>query len=612
MSDPIPAADPHPRRRVSVLDSEMAYVDTGAGDPVVFLHGNPTSSYLWRNVIPHVTPVGRCLAPDLIGMGDSGRPPACSYRFVDHARYLDAWFEALGLTRVTLVVHDWGSALGFHWAHRHPERVRGIAYMEALVRPVTWAEWPEVARHVFHAMRSPGGEEMVLTKNIFVERILPRSVLRGLGEAEMAVYRRPYLEPGESRRPTLTWPRQIPIEGEPADVVAIADAYARWLATCEVPKLFVNADPGVILIGAQREFCRRWPSQREITVKGATSCRRIPRTRSAARWRNSWRGCRRPLALVLSREGRGRLTEEVAHDAEELVEPVVVEPVAGAVDTHHGGVPERRRASVLGRVAGAALLAVEQERGAGDAAPQRLDVPPAHVVGREHPHVVVELPAVGPVLVLVHPVHGQVAGLLRGEVRVLLLHPAEGVLDGGVAAGQAAREAPLLAHPLVHARRDRGRGPLRPCLRGRAQALDGDQARDGLRVDARVAQRHVAAEGVRDDGHRGQALAVDQLGQVVDVALHVVVAVRGPLAVAVPAQIGGDDVPVGAQGRRDPVPVAAVITPAVNQEQRRLVRVPPVDVVQAQALGEERVRGGTGHRARRGIRSRLAHARATR
>jgi len=269
MSDPIPAADPYPRRRVRVLDSEMAYVDVGAGDPVVFLHGNPTSSYLWRNVIPHVESVGRCLAPDLIGMGDSGRAPAGSYRFVDHARYLDAWFEALGLTRVTLVAHDWGSALGFHWARRHPGRVRGIAYMEALVRPVTWEEWPEVARQVFQAMRSPAGEEMVLTKNVFVERILPRSVLRGLGEVEMAVYRRPYLEPGESRRPTLTWPRQIPIEGEPADVVAIADAYSRWLATSDVPKLFVNADPGVILTGPQREFCRRWPNQREITVRGS-------------------------------------------------------------------------------------------------------------------------------------------------------------------------------------------------------------------------------------------------------------------------------------------------------------------------------------------------------
>jgi haloalkane dehalogenase len=269
MSDPIPAADPYPRRRVRVLDSEMAFVDAGAGDPVVFLHGNPTSSYLWRNVIPHVESVGRCLAPDLVGMGDSGRAPAGSYRFVDHARYLDAWFEALGLTRVTLVAHDWGSALGFHWARRHPGRVRGIAYMEALVRPVTWEEWPEAARQVFQAMRSPAGEEMVLTKNVFVERILPRSVLRGLGEVEMAVYRRPYLEPGESRRPTLTWPRQIPIEGEPADVVAIADAYSRWLATSDVPKLFVNADPGVILTGPQREFCRRWPNQREITVRGS-------------------------------------------------------------------------------------------------------------------------------------------------------------------------------------------------------------------------------------------------------------------------------------------------------------------------------------------------------
>jgi haloalkane dehalogenase len=270
MPQPIPAADPYPRRRVRVLDTEMAYVETGAGDPVVFLHGNPTSSYLWRNVIPHVEPAGRCLAPDLVGMGDSGRAPAGSYRFVDHARYLDAWFEALALPgRVTLVVHDWGSALGFHWARRHPERVRGLVYMEALVRPVTWAEWPEPARKIFQAMRSPAGEEMVLQKNVFVERILPASVLRGLGEAEMAVYRRPFLEPGEARRPTLTWPRQIPIDGEPADVVAIVDAYARWLAASPLPKLFVNADPGVILTGPQREFCRRWPHQEEITVRGS-------------------------------------------------------------------------------------------------------------------------------------------------------------------------------------------------------------------------------------------------------------------------------------------------------------------------------------------------------
>jgi haloalkane dehalogenase len=269
MTEPIPVADPHPRRRVRVLDAEMAHVDVGSGDPVVFLHGNPTSSYLWRNVIPHVAGIARCLAPDLIGMGDSGKAPAGSYRFVDHARYLDAWLDALVPARpVTLVVHDWGSALGFHWAQRHPERVRGLVYMEALVRPVTWAEWPEPARKIFQALRSPAGEEMVLQKNVFVERILPASVLRGLGEAEMTVYRRPYLEPGESRRPTLTWPREIPIEGEPADVVAIVDAYATWLSTSPVPKLFVNAEPGTILTGAQREFCRRWPTQEEVTVRG--------------------------------------------------------------------------------------------------------------------------------------------------------------------------------------------------------------------------------------------------------------------------------------------------------------------------------------------------------
>jgi len=269
MTEAISSADWYERRRLAVLDSHMSYVEVGVGDPVVLLHGNPTSSYLWRNVIPQIDRQGRCLAPDLIGMGRSGKAAGGLYRLADHVRYLDAWFDALDLQRVTLVVHDWGSALGFHWARRHPERVRGIAYMEALVRPVTWEEWPEVARQVFQAMRSPAGEEMVLTKNVFVERILPRSVLRGLGEVEMAVYRRPYLEPGESRRPTLTWPRQIPIEGEPADVVAIADAYSRWLATSDVPKLFVNADPGVILTGPQREFCRRWPNQREITVRGS-------------------------------------------------------------------------------------------------------------------------------------------------------------------------------------------------------------------------------------------------------------------------------------------------------------------------------------------------------
>lgn len=262
--------DPYERRRVTVLATDIAYVDTGTGDPIVFLHGNPTSSYLWRNVIPHVEGLGRCLAPDLVGMGSSGKAPNGSYRFSDHARYLDAWFDALGLTaNVTLVGHDWGSALGFYWASRHPDRVNGIVYMEALVRPLTWEEWPAPARALFQAMRSPAGEEIVLEKNVFVERILPASVLRRLTEEEMAVYRRPYLVPGESRRPTLTWPREIPVGGQPVDVVAIVDGYARWLATTDVPKLFINADPGTILVGSQREFCRRWPNQQEVTVKGS-------------------------------------------------------------------------------------------------------------------------------------------------------------------------------------------------------------------------------------------------------------------------------------------------------------------------------------------------------
>ncbi len=265
----IPATDPYQRRRVAVIDSEMAYVDTGAGDPMVFLHGNPTSSYLWRNVIPHVEGLARCLAPDLLGMGESGKSPSGSYRFVDHARYLDAWFDALDLTtNVTLVGHDWGSALAFYWAHRHPDRVKGIAYMEAIVRPVTWEEWPEAARAIFQGMRSPAGEEMILEKSVFVERILPASVLRGLTDEEMAVYRRPYLEAGESRRPTLTWPRELPVDGEPADVVEIVRRYGEWLSASDVPKLFINAEPGAILTGRQREFCRSWPNQREVTVKG--------------------------------------------------------------------------------------------------------------------------------------------------------------------------------------------------------------------------------------------------------------------------------------------------------------------------------------------------------
>jgi haloalkane dehalogenase len=269
MAQAISPHDPYLRRRVAVLDSEMAYVDTGVGDPVVFLHGNPTSSYLWRNVIPQVEKCGRCLAPDLIGMGYSGKAPNGSYRFVDHARYLDAWCDALGLTKnVTLIMHDWGSALGFYWAHRHPDRIKGLVYMEAIVQPLRWDDWPEAARKIFQTFRSSAGEEVVLQKNVFIERVLPASILRRLTEEEMAVYRRPYLEPGESRRPILTWPRQIPLDGEPADVVEIVTRYGQWLATSAIPKLFINADPGTILVGTQREFCRTWPNQQEVTVQG--------------------------------------------------------------------------------------------------------------------------------------------------------------------------------------------------------------------------------------------------------------------------------------------------------------------------------------------------------
>jgi haloalkane dehalogenase len=260
------------KQYVEVNGRRMAYVEVGEGDPIVFLHGNPTSSYLWRNVMPHCSGLGRCLAPDLIGMGDSDKLPDSgpgSYRFVEHRDYLDGWFESVAATRgVTMVVHDWGSALGFHRAHRFPDQIKGLAYMEAIVRPVGWDDWPEAARRVFSGFRSPAGEEMVLEKNIFVEAVLPGSIMRTLTDEEMAEYRRPYLDPGESRRPTLTWPREIPIDGDPADVATIVSAYGEWLAGSEVPKLFVNAEPGAILTGPQRDFCRTWPNQTEATVSG--------------------------------------------------------------------------------------------------------------------------------------------------------------------------------------------------------------------------------------------------------------------------------------------------------------------------------------------------------
>ena len=261
------------KKFITVNGKRMAYVETGEGDPIVFQHGNPTSSYLWRNIMPKLAARGRCIAVDLIGMGDSEKldnPGPGSYRYVEHREYLYAAWQQLGvIDNVTLVIHDWGSALGFEWAMRNPDKVRGIAYMEAIVRSMTWDEWPESIQPLFQGFRSEAGESMVLEKNVFVERVLPGSVLRGLSEEEMAVYRRPFENAGEDRRPTLTWPRQIPLEGEPEDVCAVVDDYAKWLSESDVPKLFINAEPGAILTGAQREFCRAFPNQTEVTVSGS-------------------------------------------------------------------------------------------------------------------------------------------------------------------------------------------------------------------------------------------------------------------------------------------------------------------------------------------------------
>ncbi len=265
---------PLSKKYVEIFDGRMAYHERGQGAPVLFLHGNPTSSYLWRDVIGELEGSGRLIAPDLIGMGDSaklGNPGPDTYRFVTHRKYLDAFIDAVigEREKILFVIHDWGSALGFDWANRHRDRVRGIAYMEAIVRPIaTWQEWSEAAIPIFQGFRSDKGESMILDRNMFVERVLPGSVLRKLSDAEMSEYRKPFLK-REDRWPTLTWPRQIPIAGEPADVVAIAADYARWMSANDIPKLFVNAEPGAILIGAVREFCRSWKNQTEVTVPGS-------------------------------------------------------------------------------------------------------------------------------------------------------------------------------------------------------------------------------------------------------------------------------------------------------------------------------------------------------
>lgn len=259
------------KNRMSIDGLEMAYHESGQGESVVFLHGNPTSSYLWRNVIPKVSELRRCIAPDLIGMGDSAKlpdPGSDSYRFVEHRHYLDGLLEALALgDSITLVLHDWGSALGFDWARRNPHRIAGIAYMEAFVRPLAWSEWPDAAVEVFRGFRSDAGEQMVLDQNLFIEAVLPASIMRKLRPEELDEYRRPFLDPGD-RRPILMWPREIPLDGQPEDVAEIVRGYSEWIPGTGFKKLFINAEPGAILTGAQREFCRTWANQTEVTVPG--------------------------------------------------------------------------------------------------------------------------------------------------------------------------------------------------------------------------------------------------------------------------------------------------------------------------------------------------------
>ena len=260
------------KKTIEILGKKMAYVEEGEGDAIVFLHGNPTSSYLWRNIIPYLTGLGRCIAPDLIGMGDSDKLTDSGpdrYTFVEHRDYLDELLYKLDVTdKVVMVIHDWGSALGFDWANRHQEAMQGIAYMEAIVKPLEWSEWPESATGIFRGLRSEAGDDMILEKNLFVETILPGSIIRDLSEEEMAVYRQPFINAGEDRRPTLTWPRQIPLGGEPADVVQIVADYAEWLSGSDLPKLLVSAEPGAILTGPALEFVRTWPNQKEVKVAG--------------------------------------------------------------------------------------------------------------------------------------------------------------------------------------------------------------------------------------------------------------------------------------------------------------------------------------------------------
>ena len=267
------SADPrYERKLITIKGRQMAYVDEGQGDAIVFQHGNPTSSYLWRNIMPHCEGLGRLIACDLIGMGESEKLDNSGpdrYTYAEQRDYLFALWDQIGVgDNVIFVIHDWGSALGFDWSNQNRDRVKGLAYMEAVVKTLNWSDFPDLGRKVFQGFRSEAGESMILDKNMFVERVLPGAVIRDMTEAEMNEYRKPYLAEGEDRRPTLTWPRQIPIEGEPENVCRIVDDYGAWLAQTDVPKLFINAAPGSILTGEQRDFCRTWPNQTEVTVNG--------------------------------------------------------------------------------------------------------------------------------------------------------------------------------------------------------------------------------------------------------------------------------------------------------------------------------------------------------
>ena len=260
------------KKKISIDGKEIAYHQQGSGEPIVFLHGNPTSSYLWRNITLYLHDQASCISMDLIGMGDSDKldnPDTNSYRFEEHFYYVEKAIKALtNNEKITLVVHDWGSALGFHWSYKHPELIKGIAYMEAIVKEMTWDDWDKNARSIFQGFRSDAGEDLVLEKNYFVEKVLPGSIIRMLDADEMNEYRRPFLSSGEDRRPTLSWPREIPIEGEPGNVCQIVNEYAEWMKTNNIPKLFINAEPGAITTGKIRDFCRSWKNQTEVTVKG--------------------------------------------------------------------------------------------------------------------------------------------------------------------------------------------------------------------------------------------------------------------------------------------------------------------------------------------------------